>query len=148
LFNHVVLRVVAKFIIPFIMIYAFYVQLHGEYSPGGGFQAGVILAAAFILFCIIYGLKKTYQVVSINELMVSACLGALIYISVGFATIFMEGNFLNYSVLSENKITGQHIGITIIELGVGITVFSAMMLIFCLFCHRLEGKNLKSGAKR
>jgi len=140
LYNHVVLRVVAKLLIPFIMIYAFYVQLHGEYSPGGGFQAGVILAAAFILFCLIYGLDKTLKIISIDELMVSACFGSLLYISVGFVTIFKGGDFLNYSVLADNHITGQHIGITVIELGVGITVFSAMMLIFCLFANRLKDK--------
>ena len=136
--NFIVLRVVAKFSIPFIMLYAFYVQLHGEYSPGGGFQAGVIFASAFILFCLIYGLKDSLKILNINELITTACFGVLFYIGTGFVTLFKGSNFLDYDILHQNKITGQHIGITVIELGVGITVFAAMLLIFYLFLNRLE----------
>ena len=44
-----VIRVVAKVLIPAIMLFALYVQFHGDYGPGGGFQAGVIFAAALVL---------------------------------------------------------------------------------------------------
>ncbi len=126
------------------MLYAFYVQLHGEYSPGGGFQAGVIFASAFILFCLIYGLEKTCKVISIDELITTACIGCLLYIGTGFVTLFMGGEFLNYSVLkASSPTTGQHIGITVIELGVGIAVFTAMLLIFYLFLNRkVESENI------
>ena len=52
---HLVLRIIVKMVLPFILMFGFYVQLHGEYSPGGGFQAGVILASAFILYALIFG---------------------------------------------------------------------------------------------
>lgn len=120
------------------MLYAFYVQLHGEYSPGGGFQAGVIFASAFILFCLIYGLKKSLKVISINELVTAACIGVLLYITTGFVAMIKGHNFLDYDALSSNPVTGQHIGITVIELGVGITVFSAMLMIFYLFSNRKD----------
>lgn len=136
--NFIVLRVIAKFIIPFIMLYAFYVQLHGEYSPGGGFQAGVIFASAFILFCLVYGLQSSLKILNINELVTTACFGVLFYIGTGFITLFSGANFLDYSILNQDKVTGQHIGITVIELGVGITVFAAMLMIFYLFLNRLE----------
>jgi multicomponent Na+:H+ antiporter subunit B len=134
--EYVVLRVVAKLIIPFILLYAFYIQLHGEYSPGGGFQAGVVLAAGFILFCLIYGIEKTKKVINVEELRITACIGALLYIGVGFVNMFQGGKFLQYSTLHENLNTAQQIGIVIIELGVGITVFAAMMMIFLLFTDR------------
>lgn len=137
--NHIVLRVVGKFIIPFILLYAFYVQLHGEYSPGGGFQAGVIFAAGFILFTLIYGLEKSKKVIDVEELITSAIFGVSLYIGTGFFTLLKGGKFLNYSVLHADKITGQHIGITVIELGVGITVFSVMLLIFYVFLGRRKG---------
>ena len=50
--DYLVLRVIAKLLIPFILLFGFYVQMHGDYGPGGGFQAGVIVAAAFILYAL------------------------------------------------------------------------------------------------
>ncbi len=44
-----ILRVVSKLLIPYILLFALYVQFHGDFGPGGGFQAGVIFAAGFIL---------------------------------------------------------------------------------------------------
>lgn len=138
--DFIVLRIVAKFIIPFILLYAFYIQLHGDFSPGGGFQAGVILASAFILFCLIYGLEKSLEVISIDELITTACIGVFLYIGTGFATLIEGADFLDYNILHQNNITGQHIGIAIVELGVGITVFSSMLLIFYLLINRQGDK--------
>ena len=47
--DRVILRVGAKILIPFILLFALYVQFHGDFGPGGGFQAGVIFAAGFVL---------------------------------------------------------------------------------------------------
>ena len=55
--NQIILRVVAKLLIPYILLYAFYVQWHGDFGPGGGFQAGVIFAAGIILYALIFGLQ-------------------------------------------------------------------------------------------
>ena len=46
--EYLILRVVVKVLIPFILLFALYVQAHGDYGPGGGFQAGVIFASAII----------------------------------------------------------------------------------------------------
>ena len=54
---HVILKVISKFLVPFIALFAFYVQFHGDFGPGGGFQAGVILASAVILYALIFGLE-------------------------------------------------------------------------------------------
>ncbi|MEC7875393.1 MAG: MnhB domain-containing protein, partial [Pseudomonadota bacterium] len=48
--HHLVLSIVARILIPLIMLFALYVQFHGDYGPGGGFQAGVIFASSFILY--------------------------------------------------------------------------------------------------
>ena len=42
--NFPIIRVVTKLIIPYILLFALYVQFHGDFGPGGGFQAGVIFA--------------------------------------------------------------------------------------------------------
>lgn len=133
MFHHLVLRVVAKLLVPFILLFALYVQFHGEYSPGGGFQAGVIFAAGFILYGLIYGIDKYRQVISPDWLRRMAALGVLLYIGVGLATLLMGGNFLDYDVLADHAVQGQHMGILLVELGVGITVATVMMSLFMMF---------------
>jgi len=132
----VVLRVVSKFLIPFILLFALYVQWHGDFGPGGGFQAGVIFAAAFILYGLIFGIEKTRQVVPAWVTRSGLAVGVLLYASVGVAGILLGGNFLDYNVLAHEATHGQHIGILLVELGVGITVAAAMITIFVTFASR------------
>ncbi len=134
--HNLILRVVSKFLIPLIIIFALYVQFHGDYGPGGGFQAGVILSTAIILYSLVFGFDAAEQVIPPGLLRIIASLGVLIYAGVGFAALFAGGNFLDYSVLGSSQIAGQHLGILLIELGVGMTVFSVMLIIFFAFAGR------------
>ena len=134
--DQVILRVATKIIVPTILLFALYVQFHGDYGPGGGFQAGVIFAAAFILYALVFGIKTAEQVIPFGVLRVLASLGALIYAGTGFATLLLGGNFLDYDVLAEQPTAGQHLGILVIELGVGITVSAVMLTIFFAFAGR------------
>lgn len=125
-----VLRVVAKLLIPYILLYAFYVQWHGDYGPGGGFQAGVIFAAAIILYALIFDLRSAQQAIRPRVVGLLVPLGLLLYIGVGIATILKGGVFLDYGVLAHDPVHGQHLGILLIELGVGTTVAGVMITIF------------------
>ena len=136
--QHKVLRIVSKILIPFILMFALYVQFHGEYSPGGGFQAGVIFAAGLILFAMLFGLSTAQRFIKIGWLQLMAALGVLIYGAVGVVSFLNGGSFLDYSVLLENPVAGQHVGIILIELGVGLTVASVITLIFFNFANRKE----------
>ena len=60
--HHLILRVITKLLIGPIMLFALYVQFHGDYSPGGGFQAGVIMAVAFIIYGVVFGLATVQKV--------------------------------------------------------------------------------------
>lgn len=133
--HHLVLRVIAKLLIPLILIFALYVQFHGDYGPGGGFQAGVIFAAAFILYGLIFGIENARSVISFNLLRFVSALGLLLYIGVGIAALISGGNFLDYNVLLSDPVHGQHLGILVIELGVGMTVAAVMMMIFFVFAR-------------
>lgn len=136
--DHNVLRIVSKILIPLILLFAFYVQFHGEYGPGGGFQAGVIFAAGIILYTMLYGLDKAKQVIKPSVLRVLCAFGVFIYGCTGLVSMLSGGNFLDYSVLASDAIVGQHLGILVIELGVGITIAAGMILIFFAFSHQAE----------
>lgn len=133
--HHLVLRVISKLLIPLILLFALYVQFHGDYGPGGGFQAGVIFAAGFILYALIYGVRNVRKVIPLKVLRVTAASGLLLYTGVGVAGILLGGNYLDYNVLAPDPQTGQHIGILLIELGVGMTVAATMMMIFYVFAR-------------
>ena len=132
----IVIRVVSKFLIPYMLLFALYVQWHGDFGPGGGFQAGVIFAAGFILYGIVFGVGNLRDVVPAPLTRALLAGGVLLYAGVGVAGMLMGGNFLNYSVLADKATSGQHLGILLVELGVGVTVAAAMITIFATFSSR------------
>jgi len=131
-----VLRVSSKLLIPPIMLFALYVQFHGDFGPGGGFQAGVIFASAFILYALLFGVSRARQVAPAGVIRTTLAFGVLLYAGTGVAGLLLGGNYLNYSVLAHDPVHGQHLGILIIEFGVGMTVASAMITIFFIFAGR------------
>lgn len=141
--EHMVLRVVAKMLIPLILLFGLYVQFHGEYGPGGGFQAGVIFASAFFLYAMLFGLSAARRVVNNVVVQVLAALGVLLYGSVGVVSLLNGKNFLDYNALSADPVHGQHLGILVIELGVGLTVTTVMIIIFFAF----SGRNQVEGGR-
>ncbi|WP_264371769.1 Na(+)/H(+) antiporter subunit B [Shewanella donghaensis] len=146
--RHMVVRVVSKALIPFILLFALYVQFHGDFGPGGGFQAGVIFAAAIILYTMLFGLDTAQKVFNPSLIQLLAAVGLLLYASVGVVSMINGANFLDYNVLADDPIAGQHIGILVIELGVGITVASVMLSIFFNFDARrqaIQNNNKQKG---
>ncbi len=131
-----VIRVVAKVMIPLVMLFALYVQFHGDYGPGGGFQAGVIFAAAFILNAIVFGFNRGRHVWPSWLNLFVICFGVLLYGGTGLVSLFFGENFLNYNVLSGDPKAGQHLGILLVELGVGLTVAAVMVSLFFVFAGR------------
>ncbi len=131
-----VLRVISKLFIPFMLLFALYVQFHGEWGPGGGFQAGVIMAAAVVFYSIVFGLQAARRLLpdSIVEAMVAA--GVLIYAGVGVIGLLLGGNYLDYFVLARDPVHGQERGIFWVEVGVAVTVAGVMLKIFYMFAGR------------
>ncbi|MBW7901489.1 MAG: Na(+)/H(+) antiporter subunit B [Rhodocyclaceae bacterium] len=134
--NDLVLRVVAKLFIPFILLFALYVQFHGELGPGGGFQAGVIAAAGVVLHALIFGLDAARRIVPERLVETMLAAGVLIYAGVGVAGLLLGGNFLDYFVLSGDPVYGQLRGIFWVEAGVFVTVSGVMLKIFYMFAAR------------
>ncbi|MBL4869549.1 MAG: Na(+)/H(+) antiporter subunit B [Robiginitomaculum sp.] len=137
---HVILRVVAKMLIPLIALFAFYVQFHGDFGPGGGFQAGVILASSIILYALIFGIEATKVAVPPSWVRIGMTFGVLLYGGTGVATWMLGGNFLDYTQFAPDSThaAGQHWGIFSVELGVLCTVAFSMLAIFYAFASRVQ----------
>jgi multicomponent Na+:H+ antiporter subunit B len=132
-----ILRVVSKILLPFILLFALYVQFHGDYGPGGGFQAGVIFAAGFILYSLVFGLSAARNAARPRLVERLVAVGVLIFAGTGVMAMILGGRFLEYGALNHHDpIHGQHLGLLLIELGVGVTVAATMISVFFAFAGR------------
>lgn len=129
----VVVVTFVRILTPLVQLFALYVLAYGHYGPGGGFQAGVIFGSVFILYALIFGAETARQVMPAWVRRSALAGGVLLYAGVGVAGILFGGRYLNYSVLAHDPTHGQHLGILLIEFGVGTTVAAAMTTIFFVF---------------
>jgi multicomponent Na+:H+ antiporter subunit B len=131
-----ILRIGTKLVLPFMLLFALYVQLHGDYGPGGGFQAGVIAAGMIILYALVFGIARAKLIApqALVERMVP--LGVLIFAGTGVLGLLNGSNYLDYSRLLADSKHAHEWGIFWVELGVLITVASTMLAIFYAFVER------------
>lgn len=134
--HHHIPQNVGRLLIPLIVLFGLYVQFHGEYSAGGGFQAGAIIATGVILYALLEGESAALNAIPRSVLMGLTVGGALLYGFVGVLCMILGGNFLEYSVLASDPVAGQQRGIILIELGVGMAVCGALLSIFHAFAAR------------
>ena len=136
--DHLILRVTTKMFFAPILLFALYVQFHGDYGPGGGFQAGVIFAVGFILHSLVFGLDETKKAMPPNVLVIGMIAGLLLYAGTGVATMLLGGNYLGYDEIAPQSThhAGQHYGILLVEFGVGVCVASTMLTVYYLFAGR------------
>lgn len=132
--SDLIIKTVCRIIIPFIQLYALYVVAHGDFSPGGGFQGGVIFGSSLILLAISYDLKTLVNRIKEKVLGIYAAIGVLIYVGIGAICMPMGGNFLDYSKLAPLVPGDPHhiraLGMLGIEIGVGIAVTAVMAIIY------------------
>lgn len=131
-----ILRVGTKLVLPLILLFALYVQFHGDYGPGGGFQAGVIAAGTVILFAITFGISPAKRLAPQGMVEAMVPLGMLIFAGTGVVGLLAGKNFLDYSMLSSDPAEGQKYGILLVEFGVLITVSGTMLVLFYAFVER------------
>ncbi len=131
--EHPIVRLGAKLLVPCILLFALYVQFHGDFGPGGGFQAGVIFGAGCILYGLVFGADTLARVTPPRLVQQVAAGGVLLYALVGVAALLGGGAYLDYDALLTDPLAGQHLGILLIELGVGVTVGAVMLGLFFAF---------------
>jgi multicomponent Na+:H+ antiporter subunit B len=134
--DDIILRVAAKLVMPFMLLFAVYVQFHGDFGPGGGFQAGVIAAAAIVFYALVFGLAAGQRLVPERLVEALVALGVLLYAGVGLAGLALGGAYLDYFVLDRDPVAGQHRGIFWVEAGVALTVAGVMLKLFYMFAGR------------
>ena len=134
--REIIPRVVTKLLFPVLLLFALYVQFHGELGAGGGFQAGVIIAATIILYGLIFGLGAARRIAPPRLVETMIPLGVFIYGAVGIAGLLSGGNYLDYFVLDHDPVHGQERGIFWVEVGVVITVSSTMVAFYYAFADR------------
>ena len=134
----VIVKTLARLLVPFIVIYALYVVMHGHHSPGGGFQGGVILAASFVLLAISHGLDKIRQRLSEKTAVILSSLGVFIYAGIGLLCLLLGGKYLDYGKLSKllsvDPAQARSLGILGVEIGVALAVMAVMCtIVFTIF---------------
>lgn len=127
--DSILLEVGFRLLIPLIVVYAFYVLLHGEYSPGGGFQAGVLLGVAVILPRLLKSGKRLLT--GFQAIMLAGC-GTFFYLLIGLIPMFFGGKFLQYGAMPffADPVENHPLGILLIEVGVTICVMATVVSIF------------------
>lgn len=125
---------VSRYLIPFIQLFGLYVIAHGHYSPGGGFQGGVILGASIILLAVSHNLRTALRRMGEKTSALFSPIGVLIYTGTGFACMVLGYNFLDYQALAAllpgGPIMARSHGILLVEIGVGMAVMGTMIWIF------------------
>lgn len=130
----IILRGAAQLLIPAMQIFALYVLAHGHYSPGGGFQGGVIFGASFILLALCHNLQFTLARFKENRLLLCCGIGVLIYAGIGLLCLLLGRNLLDYAALAQllgvSEVMARSYGILGVEVGVGITVMAIMISLY------------------
>lgn len=132
--------IVRSFMVPLIVVFGIYVLLHGEISPGGGFQAGAIVAGGLLLARLALGHGTGGRRIPQGLLIWLACIGLGIYMFAGILPLFLGANFLDYGPIpvdwyndfAHTHHTARAVGILIIEVGVFVGVAAVLVLIYDL----------------
>ena len=140
-FGGLILDTSFRIIIPFTLVYGMYILTHGEYSPGGGFQAGALLAVGIVLVRLIQGGDKGSFNITGPKAIVCAGVGTFVYAATGWLTLVGGGLFLDYSFLPVpmHHLGELHaLGILMIEVGVTICVMMTIIDIMDAIIERLD----------
>jgi multicomponent Na+:H+ antiporter subunit B len=136
----VVITTICRLLIPFIQIFGLYVLAHGHYSPGGGFQAGVLIAATFILLAISHDLRTLVTRLKESTTHLISVTGVLLYFGIGVSMLLTGHHFLDYNglagLLGMSLSSGHSLGILLVEVGVALTVAASLITIFKLLSSK------------
>jgi multicomponent Na+:H+ antiporter subunit B len=134
----VVVRTTVRLLIPFAQLFALYVLVHGHESPGGGFQAGVIVAATAIVAALAFGREALERRVSESTCLALATGGVLLYLGIGVAPMPLQATFLDYGALPlpGGPPSTRYFGILLVEIAIMLSVAATLILLFFRLADR------------
>lgn len=140
-YGGIVLDMAFRIMVPFTLVYGVYILTHGEYSPGGGFQAGSLLAIGIVMARLIDGQEANFNIAG-EIALISAGVGTFIFALTGFLSMLNGGHqFLDYTFIPFGGSTWQELhatGILLIEVGVTICVMMTILNILDAIMERVE----------
>ena len=90
------IRTVTGFLIPFIILFSFYVILHGDVSPGGGFQGGAIIGAVLIISAMVFGPSEFSKLLPDRARIPFEGTAVITFFVTGILGVLSGTNFLTY----------------------------------------------------
>jgi multicomponent Na+:H+ antiporter subunit B len=139
-YESLVVDVIARLNVPFMQLFALYVIVHGHYSPGGGFQGGVILAVSVILQRLVLGPAESGSRFSRRAALVLAVGGVLAFLVIGLIPLLLGGSFLDYAALplpGVEPATRRYLGILFVEIAIGLGVWGALVTVYDTLADRV-----------
>ena len=129
-----IIQTAVRMLVPFIQLFGLYVIVHGHYSPGGGFQGGVVLGSSYVLLALAFDLRFSMKYLPERINVVLGNTGVLIYTGTAAICAIFGGLFLDYSALDKliplGKVGWHSFGIFVVEVGVALAVMSIMASLF------------------
>lgn len=140
--DSVIVRTIARGLVPVAQLFGLYVLVHGHGSPGGGFQAGVILGATYITIALALGREALERRVSEPACVALAAAGSLLFVTTGLVAMAFGGAFLDYGALPlpVSAPEARYLGILAIEVGITLTVAATLIVLFCRLADREPGR--------
>jgi len=141
-YGSVVVELVSRAVVPAIQLFAIYVITHGHYSPGGGFQGGVLLAASILLLRLTQGREESSRRFPPGLAFALAPLGILLFVLTGLVSVSQGGAFLDYGYLpfpGASPAALRYYGILVVEVGIALTVWGTLVAIFDQIGRRTDG---------
>ncbi len=140
--ERIIVGTTCRILTPIIQIFALYVVAHGHYSPGGGFQGGVIFGASYILLAIAFDLPTVLRRLPERRYLALAAFGVVFYASFGLVPMLLGQDFLDYSILHKffpgDPIMARSHAILGVEIGVAFTVTTIMFATYANLSTRGE----------
>ncbi len=137
-----IVRTGADIIFPFILVYGFYIVLHGHLTPGGGFQGGAVIATGSVLLLVAHSYESITERLPMNYFKNSETLGLLLFIITALTALTLGATFFGNWLVNSGGLFGDVVAygpnpgnlntagvIPIMNLAVGIEVLGAMSII-------------------
>ncbi|NLO76876.1 MAG: sodium:proton antiporter [Methanomicrobiales archaeon] len=142
----------ANILMPFILVFGFYIVVHGHLSPGGGFQGGAVIATAIVLLMVAYSCDEVCTSLSKNILKNSETLGLLLFIGTALFALTAGLAFFGNWILDTGPLFATPVAfginpgnlntggiVPVLNIAVGIEVLGAMGLLILAMLGGMKG---------